>query len=102
MAERANRTISLWRWNNNGLPLTKPAEAPLRRLFRCLPVILPLLVLAVLVIYPVAGLVGSSFFDDSGFTLGNYTQLLSTRFFKLMVNTVILGLGAAMLATAMG
>ena len=102
MAERANRTISLWRWNNNGLPLTRPAEAPLRRLFRCLPVILPLLVLAVLVIYPVAGLVGSSFFDDSGFTLGNYTQLLSTRFFKLMVNTVILGLGAAMLATAAG
>jgi iron(III) transport system permease protein len=102
MAERANRTISLWRWTNNGVPLAKPAEAPLRRLSRFLPVILPLLVLAVLVVYPIAGLVGSSFLDETGFTIGNYTQLLSTRFFKIMVNTVILGLGSALLATAAG
>ncbi|HEY7713768.1 MAG TPA: iron ABC transporter permease [Candidatus Binatia bacterium] len=102
MAERANRTISLWRWTNNGLPLAKPAEAPLRRLSRFLPVILPLLVLTVLVVYPLAGLVGSSFLDETGFTIGNYTQLLSTRFFKIMVNTVILGLGSALLATAAG
>ncbi|MGE5852128.1 MAG: hypothetical protein ACM35E_03225, partial [Deltaproteobacteria bacterium] len=61
MAERANRTTPLWGWNNNGLPLATAAEAPLRRLSRWLPVVLPLLVLAVLVVYPVAGLVGSSF-----------------------------------------
>ena len=88
MAERANRTISLWQWNNNGPPLATPTEAPLRRLSRGLPVALPLLVLAVLVVYPVAGLVGSSFFDDKGFTVANYTQLLSPRFFKIMVNVV--------------
>ena len=102
MAERANRTISLWRWNNNGLPLATPGEAPWRRISRGLPVVLPLLVLAVLVVYPVAGLVGSSFFDDKGFTVANYTQLLSPRFFKIMVNTVTLGLGSAILATAAG
>jgi iron(III) transport system permease protein len=102
MAARANRTISLWRWNNNGLPLATPAEAPWRRLSRSLPVVLPLLVLAVLVVYPVAGLVGSSFFDDKGFTLDNYSQLISPRFFKIMVNTVTLGLGSAILATAIG
>jgi iron(III) transport system permease protein len=102
MAERANQTISLWQWNNNKPPLATPTEAPLRRLSRGLPVALPLLVLAVLVVYPVAGLVGSSFFDDKGFTVANYTQLLSPRFFKIMVNTVTLGLGAAVLATAAG
>jgi iron(III) transport system permease protein len=102
MAERANRTISLWRWNTNGQPLATPAEAPWRRLSRSLPVVLPLLVLAVLVVYPVAGLVGSSFFDDKGFTLDNYSQLISPRFFKIMVNTVTLGLGSAILATAIG
>jgi iron(III) transport system permease protein len=102
MAERANRTVSLWRWNNNGVPLAKLAEAPLRRLSHGLPVVLPLLVLAVLVVYPVAGLVGSSFFNDKGFTVDNYTQLLSPRFFKIMVNTVTLGLGSAILATAAG
>ena len=42
------------------------------------------------------------FFDEKGFTVGNYTQLLSTRFFNLMVNTVVLGFGSAMLATAAG
>jgi iron(III) transport system permease protein len=102
MAERANRTISLWRWNTNGQPLATPAEAPWRRLSRSLPVVLSLLVLAVLVVYPVAGLVGSSFFDDKGFTLDNYSQLISPRFFKIMVNTVTLGLGSAILATAIG
>jgi iron(III) transport system permease protein len=102
MAERANRTISLWQWSNNEPPLATPAEAPLHRLSRGLPVVLPLLVLAVLVVYPVAGLVGSSFFDDKGFTVANYTQLLSPRFFKIMVNTVTLGLGSAILATAAG
>jgi iron(III) transport system permease protein len=56
----------------------------------------------VLVVYPVAGLVGSSFFDDKGFTLDNYSQLISPRFFKIMVNTVTLGLGSAILATAIG
>jgi len=102
MAERANRTTPLWGWNNNGLPLATAAEAPLRRLSRCLPVVLPLLVLAVLVVYPVAGLVGSSFFDDKGLTIGNYTQLLSPRFFKIMINTVTLGFGSAFVATAAG
>jgi iron(III) transport system permease protein len=65
-------------------------------------VTLPLLVLAVLVLYPVAGLVGSSFFDDKGFTLANYAQLLSPRFFKIMINTVTLGVGSAVVATAAG
>ena len=102
MAERANRTTPLWEWNNNGLPLATAAEAPLRRLSRWLPVVLPLLVLAVLVVYPVAGLVGSSFFDDKGLTIGNYTQLLSPRFFKIMINTVTLGFGSAFVATAAG
>jgi len=102
MAERANRTTPLWGWNNNGLPLATAAEAPLRRLSRWLPVVLPLLVLAVLVVYPVAGLVGSSFFDDKGLTIGNYTQLLSPRFFKIMINTVTLGFGSAFVATAAG
>lgn len=102
MAERANRTISLRRWNNNGLPLATPSESAWRRLSHGLPVILPLLVLAVLVVYPVAGLVGSSFFDEKGFTIGNYTELLSPRFFKIMVNTMTLGLGSAVVATAAG
>jgi iron(III) transport system permease protein len=102
MAERANRTTPLWGWNNNGLPLATAAEAPLRRLSRSLPVVLPLFVLAVLVVYPVAGLVGSSFFDDKGLTIGNYTQLLSPRFFKIMINTVTLGFGSAFVATAAG
>lgn len=74
----------------------------LPRLSRALPVILPLVVLAVLVLYPVAGLVGSSFFDDKGFTLANYERLLSPRFFNIMVNTVTLGLGAAVIATSAG
>jgi len=102
MAERANRTTPLWEWNNNGLPLATAAEAPLRRLSRWLSVVLPLLVLAVLVVYTVAGLVGSSFFDDKGLTIGNYTQLLSPRFFKIMINTVTLGFGSAFVATAAG
>ena len=102
MAERANRTISLGRWNNNGVPLATPRESTWRRLSRGLPVILPLLVLAVLVVYPVAGLVGSSFFDEKGFTIGNYTELLSPRFLKIMVNTMTLGLGSAVVATAAG
>ena len=53
-------------------------------------------------VYPVAGLVGSSFFDDKGLTIGNYTQLLSPRFFKIMINTVTLGFGSAFVATAAG
>lgn len=72
------------------------------RLSRGLPVILPLLILAVLVIYPVTGLLVSSFFDDKGFTLANYGQLLAPRFFNIMVNTVTLGLGAAIIATGAG
>src|SRR5919109_4278953 len=103
MAERANRTISLGGWNKNGLPLARGRiEAPLRRLSRGLPVILPLLMLAVLVLYPVMGLVTSSLFDDKGLTFTNYTQLLSPRFIEIMVNTVILGLGSAILATTAG
>lgn len=74
----------------------------LPRLSRALPVILPLLILAVLVVYPVVGLVASSFFDDHGFTLANYERLLSPRFFNIMVNTVTLGLGAAIIATVAG
>lgn len=62
----------------------------------------PLLILAVLVVYPVTGLLVSSFFDDRGFTLAHYGQLLSPRFFNIMVNTVTLGLGAAIVATAAG
>lgn len=72
------------------------------RLSRGLPVIFPLLILAALVLYPVTGLVISSFFDDNGFTLANYEQLLSPRFFQIMVNTVTLGLGSAILATVAG
>ena len=103
MAERANRTVSLGGWSNNGLPLARRGlEAAFVRLSRGLPVIVPLIVLAVLVLYPVVGLVVASLFDDKGFTLANYTQLLSPRFLNIMVNTVILGLGSAMLATAAG
>jgi iron(III) transport system permease protein len=103
MAENANRTISVGGWSSNGLPLAKRGlGAVFLKLSRGLPVILPLLVLAVLVLYPVAGLVGSSFFDDKGFTPANYERLLSPRFLNIMVNTVTLGLGAAVLATAAG
>jgi iron(III) transport system permease protein len=101
MAERANRTVSLGGWSNNGLA-RRGLEAVVVRLSRGLPVTVPLIVLAVLVLYPVIGLVASSLFDDKGFTLANYTQLLSPRFLKIMVNTVTLGLGSAIVATAAG
>jgi iron(III) transport system permease protein len=99
MADRTNRTISLSGWNNSGVPLVRRATEAASR---GLPVTLPLLILAVLVLYPVVGLVGSSFFDDKGLTLVNYTQLLSPRFFNIMANTVTLGLGSAILATVLG
>jgi iron(III) transport system permease protein len=103
MAERANRTVSLGGWSNNGLPLARRGlEAAFVRLSRGLPVTVPLIVLAVLVLYPVVGLIIASLFDDKGFTLANYTQLLSSRFFNIMVNTVTLGLGSAIVATAAG
>jgi iron(III) transport system permease protein len=103
MAKNADRPLSLGEESNQGLSLPRRALRPaLFTISRGLPVILPLLILAVLVLYPVAGLVGSSFFGDNGFTLANYTQLLSPRFFRIMVNTVTLGLGAAILATAAG
>jgi len=103
MVERANRTISVGGWRSNGLPSAKRGlGAVFPKLSRGLPVTLPLLVLAALVLYPVAGLIGSSFLDDKGFTLANYEQLLSPRFFNIMVNTVTLGLGAAVIATAAG
>jgi len=103
MAERANRTVSPEEWSHNGLPFTRRAlEAVCLRVSRGLPVTLPLLVLAALVLYPVAGLVASSFFDDKGLTLANYREVLSPRFLNIMVNTVTLGIGAAVLATAAG
>ena len=103
MMENANRTASLAELSSSSWSLARRAvAAALLRLSSGLPVILPLVVLAVLVLYPVAGLVGSSFFDDKGLTLANYTQLFSQRFFKIMANTVILGLGAAVMATAAG
>jgi iron(III) transport system permease protein len=103
MADNARRTVSLEELSNNGsIVARRRLAAAFLRLSRSLPVTLPLLVLAVLVLYPVAGLVGSSFLDDRGFTLANYTQLLSPRFFKIMVNTVVLGLGSAVVATAAG
>ena len=103
MAKNADRPLSLGEESNQGLSLPRRALGPAFLIIsRSLPVILPLLILAVLVLYPVAGLVGSSFFGDNGFTLANYTQLLSPRFFRIMVNTVTLGLGAAILATAAG
>jgi iron(III) transport system permease protein len=55
-----------------------------------------------LVVYPISGLVGSSFFDDHGFTLGHYERLLSARFVDILVNTLTLGLGAAIFATVAG
>ena len=103
MAENANRSLSLGAGSNHGLPLARRRlGAACLTISRGLPVILPLLILAVLVLYPVAGLIGSSFFGDSGFTLANYTELLSSRFLRIMVNTVTLGLGSAILATAAG
>lgn len=103
MAERVNRPIPLGEPGNNSWPLARRGlGAPFSKLSRGLPVTLPLLVLAILVLYPVAGLIGSSFFDDKGFTLVNYTDLLSARFFKIMVNTVTLGVGSAICATAAG
>jgi iron(III) transport system permease protein len=103
MAERANRSVSLGGWSNNGLPLARRGlEAAFVGLSRGLPVTVPLIVLAVLVLYPVIGLMIASLFDDKGFTLANYTQLLSSRFFNIMVNTVTLGLGSAIVATAAG
>jgi iron(III) transport system permease protein len=103
MAENTNRTITLGGSSNNGLSLAKRGlGAAVLGLSRGLPVTLPLLILAALVLYPVAGLVGSSFLGDRGFTIANYTQLLAPRFLKIMVNTVTLGLGAAVLATAAG
>ncbi len=103
MAKNADRPLSLGEESNQGLSLPRRALGPAFFIIsRGLPVILPLLILAVLVLYPVAGLVGSSFFGENGFTLANYTELLSPRFFRIMVNTVTLGLGAAILATAAG
>jgi iron(III) transport system permease protein len=103
MAENANWTVSLGERSNNGWSLARRAlRGALAGLSRGLPVTLPLLILAILVLYPVAGLVGSSFLGDSGFTVANYTQLVSPRFFKIMINTVILGFGAAIVATAVG
>jgi iron(III) transport system permease protein len=103
MAENANGSLPLGGWNSNGLSAARRGfEAALHRVSRGFPVSLPLLVLSALVLYPVAGLVGSSFFDDKGFTLANYYQLLAPRFFRIMVNTVTLGLGAAVLATVAG
>lgn len=74
----------------------------LHKLTRGLPVIVPLLVLAGLVVYPVIGLVTASFFDETGFTVAQYGRLLSPRFFNIMANTLTLGVGAAVLATAAG
>ena len=74
----------------------------LYKLTHSFPVTVPLLVLVVLVVYPVTGLVTASFFGDQGFTLAHYQRLLSSRFFHIMVNTLTLGLGAAILATAAG
>lgn len=103
MAENANRTIPLEEFSSKGRPLgRRAAGGALRAVTRTLPVTLPLIVLAILVLYPVTGLVGSSFLDDRGFTLGNYSQLISPRFFTIMVNTVVLGIGSAMVATAAG
>jgi iron(III) transport system permease protein len=103
MAQHTNRSLLLGEERNHGLSLARRGLRPaLLVISRGLPVIVPLLVLAVLVLYPVAGLVGSSFFGDSGFTLANYTELFSSRFLKIMVNTVTLGLGSAILATAAG
>jgi iron(III) transport system permease protein len=100
MAERGNGTVSLGGWS---LPLARQGlEAAFRRLSHGLPVIFPLLILAVLVLYPVVGLVVASFFDEKGLTFANYTQFLSPRFLKIMANTVTLGLGSAILATAAG
>jgi len=100
MAKRGNGTVLP---AGRSLPVArKGLDAAFRRLARSLPVTFPLLILAVLVLYPVTGLVVASFFDDKGLTLGNYTQLLSPRFVNIMVNTVILGLGSAVLATAAG
>jgi iron(III) transport system permease protein len=103
MAGRANRMIRLGEGSDNGLPLTRRGiQAGFVGLSRSLPVTLPLLILAVLVLYPVAGLIGSSFIDDKGLTVSNYSLLASQRFLKIMVNTVTLGLGSAILATAVG
>ena len=103
MAERANRTIPVGGWDNNGLALARRGlEAAFLRLSRGFPVTVPLLILAVLVVYPVTGLVLSSFVEDSGPTLANYRQLLSSRFVNIMINTVTLGLGSAILATVLG
>ena len=100
MAKRGNGTVLP---AGRSLPVArKGLDAAFRRLARSLPVTFPLLILAVLVLYPVTGLVVASFFDDKGLTLGNYTQLLSPRFVNIMVNTVTLGLGSAVLATAAG
>jgi iron(III) transport system permease protein len=102
MAENANRTVSLGQLSNRpSLPRRKLAAAFVW-LSRGFPVTLPLLVLAGLVLYPIAGLVGSSFLDDHGFTLANYTQLFSPRFLNIMLNTVVLGLGSAVVATTAG
>jgi iron(III) transport system permease protein len=103
MAERANRTVSPGEWSHNGLPFTRRGlEAVFLKVSRGLPVTLPLLVLAALVLYPIAGLVVSSFFDDKGLTLANYQQVVAPRFLNIMINTVTLGIGAAVLATAAG
>jgi iron(III) transport system permease protein len=100
MAKRGNGTVLL---AERSLPLARRGlEAAFRWLSRGLPVTFPLFILAVLVLYPVAGLVVASFFGDKGLTLANYTQLLSSRFANIMGNTVILGIGSAVLATAAG
>lgn len=103
MAENANWTVSLGERSNNGWSLARRlSRGALSPFSRGLPVTLPLLILALLVLYPIAGLVGSSFLGDSGFTVANYTQLVSPRFLKIMINTIVLGLGSAIVATAAG
>jgi iron(III) transport system permease protein len=103
MAERTNRTISLEGRGNNGWPLARRGlDALFVSLSRGFPVIFPLLILAALLVYPVTGLLVSSFFDEAGFTLANYGRLFSPRFFNIMANTVTLGFGSAILATVAG
>jgi iron(III) transport system permease protein len=103
MAENVKRSLSLGGGSDHDLPSARRRLGAASLIIsRGFPVILPLLILAVLVLYPVAGLVGSSFFGEGGFTLANYTELLSPRFLRIMVNTVTLGLGSAILATTAG
>ena len=62
MAKPGNGTVLLA--GRSLPPARRGLEAAFRRLARGLPVTFPLLILAVLVLYPVAGLAVASFFDD--------------------------------------